>query len=49
MPQIEGSAPTVTAFQDNDRREFSKLGGSALVATAVSWSAKELSRYSGRQ
>src|SRR5580698_636437 len=35
------------AFQDNNRREFLKLGGSALAATAVSWSAKSYAAIPG--
>jgi predicted dehydrogenase len=35
------------AFQDNNRREFLKLGGSVLAATAVSWSAKSYAAIPG--
>jgi predicted dehydrogenase len=35
------------ALQDSNRREFLKLGGSALAATAVSWSAKSYAAIPG--
>jgi predicted dehydrogenase len=35
------------ASQDNNRREFLKLGGSALAASAVSWSAKSYAAIPG--
>ena len=35
------------AMQDNDRREFLKLGGAALAATAVSWNANSYASIVG--
>ena len=35
------------ALQDNNRREFLKLGGTALAATAVSWNAKSYAAIPG--
>jgi predicted dehydrogenase len=35
------------ALQDNNRREFIKLGGAALAATAVSWNAKSYAAIVG--
>src|SRR5438270_13157014 len=35
------------ATQGNDRREFLKLGGSALAATAVSWNARSYASIVG--
>src|SRR5271156_951080 len=35
------------ATQGNDRREFLKIGGAALAATAVSWSAKSYASIVG--
>ena len=35
------------AMQDNDRREFLKMGGAALATTAVSWSAKSYASIVG--
>ena len=35
------------ATQGNDRREFLKLGGTALAATAVSWNARSYASIVG--
>ena len=35
------------ATQSNDRREFLKLGGTALAATAVSWNARSYASIVG--
>jgi Oxidoreductase family, NAD-binding Rossmann fold len=37
----------IMGVQSNDRREFLKLGGAALAATAVSWSAKSYASIDG--
>ncbi len=34
-------------LQDNERREFLKLGGATLAATAVSWNATSYARIVG--
>lgn len=34
-------------FEDSNRRDFLKIGGAALAATAVSWSAKSYARVIG--